>query len=231
MFATFVRFLSVAVLVIGVADVVDAQVDKPKKPTSSPADGKPNPALLDPSLAKEKAPEKFRVKFTTTKGDVVIEVVRSWSPNGADRFYNLVKIGYFEDIAFFRVINNFMVQFGIHGNPRVSSAWSGANIKDDTVVQSNKRGFITFAKTGAPNSRSTQFFINYKNNANLDGMGFSPFGKVVEGMDVVNSIYKVGEGAPRGPGPGQQNIKTLGNKYLKENFPKLDYIKTAALVK
>lgn len=190
----------------------------------------PKAALLAPADATEQAPDQFRVKLETTRGPVVLEITRAWAPNGADRFYNLVKIGFFEDIAFFRVIPNFMVQFGIHGTPEVARAWQKATIQDDPVVQSNERGFITYAKTGRPHSRATQFFINFKHNKNLDRMGFSPFGKVVEGMDVVDAIYKVGEGAPRGPGPHQGKIQTQGNAYLKESYPKLDYIQRAVLL-
>jgi peptidyl-prolyl cis-trans isomerase A (cyclophilin A) len=191
----------------------------------------PSPALLDPSLAKDKAPDSFKVKFVTTKGDFVIEVTRDWAPNGADRFYNLVKIGYFKDIAFFRNIAGFMVQFGIHGSPAVNAKWREANIKDDPVTQSNTPGFVTYAQTGRPHSRSTQFFVNFGDNANLDGMRFAPFGKVVEGMDVVKSLYDgYGEGAPRGRGPDQGRVQEEGNVYLKKDFPKLDYIKTATIV-
>lgn len=190
----------------------------------------PSPALLDPSRATEQAPEKFRVKLQTTEGPVVIEVTRAWSPHGADRLYNLVKIGFFEDIAFFRVIPNFMAQFGIHGDPEVARAWRGANIPDDPVVESNRRGTLTFAKTGAPNSRSTQFFINFRDNRNLDRMGFSPVGEVVEGMEAIDAIHKVGEGAPRGPGPSQRRIQAQGNVYLKEAYPDLDYVESAELV-
>jgi peptidyl-prolyl cis-trans isomerase A (cyclophilin A) len=194
-------------------------------------DGKPNPALLDPSLAEEKAPDKFRAKFTTTKGDFVIEVTRDWAPNGADRFYNMVKIGYLNDVAFFRNIEGFMVQFGINGNPKVNGKWREANIKDDRVVKSNTPGYVTFAQTGRPNSRSTQVFINFGDNARLDGQRFAPFGKVVEGMDVVKSLYNgYGEGAPNGRGPDQGRIQFEGNEYLKKSFPKLDYIKKAVIV-
>lgn len=186
--------------------------------------------LKDPSKANEKAPESFKVKFTTTKGDFTLEITRAWSPLGADRFYNLVKAGFFTDIALFRVIDGFMAQFGIHGDPAVSAAWRAAQIKDDPVKQSNGRGYISYAMAG-PNTRTTQFFINFADNGNLDGMGFSPFGKVVEGMDVVDGIYKgYGEGAPRGMGPDQGRIQREGNKYLKADFPKLDYIKSASLL-
>jgi peptidyl-prolyl cis-trans isomerase A (cyclophilin A) len=186
--------------------------------------------LKDPSKAVEKAPDTFKVKFNTTKGDFTLEINRSWAPLGADRFYNLVKAGFFTDLAFFRVIEGFMVQFGIHGDPSVAAAWRGARIQDDPVKESNKPGYITYAMAG-PNTRTTQFFINYGNNARLDGMGFSPFGKVTEGMDVVNSIYNgYGEGAPSGMGPDQGMTQMKGNAYLKADFPKMDYIKSAQLL-
>ena len=181
-------------------------------------------ALSNPKLAQEKAPEAFKVKFRTSKGEFTIESQREWSPLGADRFYNMVKIGYFTDIAFFRVISGFMAQFGIHGDPAISAHWSNAQIQDDPVIKSNKKGYISFAMAG-PNTRTTQLFINFGNNANLDSMGFSPFGKVIEGMDVVDSIYSgYGEGAPSGRGPGQGLIQSRGNEYLKKDFPQLDYI-------
>ena len=185
--------------------------------------------LKNPSLANAKAPETFKVKFTTTKGDFTLEVTRSWSPLGADRFYNLVKAGFFTDVAFFRVIEGFMVQFGIHGDPAVSAAWRGANIKDDAVVQSNKKGYVSYAMSG-PGTRTTQMFINYGNNVRLDGMGFSPFAEVTDGMDVVESIYSgYGEGAPSGMGPDQGSVQMQGNAYLKKDFPKLDYILRAVI--
>jgi len=189
-----------------------------------------NSALLDPSLATEQAPEQFRVEFDTTKGKLVIEVHRDWAPNGADRFYNLVKIGFFEDIAFFRVIPSFMAQFGIHGDPAVSKAWQQATIQDDLVTQSNERGYITYAKTRRHNSRTTQLFINLKTNKRLDRQGFAPLGKVVEGMPVVDAIYKIGEGAPRGSGPAQPRIQAEGNAYLKKEFGTLDYLKSARIL-
>jgi peptidyl-prolyl cis-trans isomerase A (cyclophilin A) len=209
------------------AESKDAKESKESKESKAES----NPALLDPSLANDEAPESFKVKFVTTKGDFVIEVTRDWAPNGAARFYNLVKIGYFRDLAFFRNIAGFMVQFGIHGDPAVSEKWRSANIKDDPVKQSNKPGYVTYAQSGLPNSRSTQYFINFGDNANLDSKRFAPFGKVVEGMDVVESLYNgYGEGAPRGRGPDQGRIQEEGNAFLKKDFPKLDYIKTATIV-
>jgi peptidyl-prolyl cis-trans isomerase A (cyclophilin A) len=187
---------------------------------------------LDPATAKDKAPAVYKAKFTTTKGDFVVEVHRDWAPLGADRFYNLVKRGYFTDVAFFRVIKGFMVQFGIHGSPDMNRVWKEAHIDDDpTGKQSNSRGMVTFATAG-PNTRTTQLFINYADNANLDSMGFAPIGKVVQGMDVVDALEGMyGEGAPRGRGPSQPKMQAEGNAYLKADFPKLDYIKSAAIVK
>jgi cyclophilin family peptidyl-prolyl cis-trans isomerase len=197
-------------------------------PMRSEAQGKAAP---DPAKATEKAPNVFKVKMTTTKGDFVVEVHRDWAPNGADRFYNLVKQGYFTDIAFFRVVKGFMVQFGIHGDPAVSRQWRSATIQDDpTGKQSNTKGMVTFAMAG-PNTRTTQIFINYADNSRLDSMGFPPFGKVIEGMKVVDAIEGVyGEGAPQGNGPNQGKIQGEGNTYLKASFPKLDYLKKATLL-
>lgn len=191
-----------------------------------------NPALTNPAKAVEKAPDNFRVKFETTAGDFQVDVVRDWSPHGVDRFYNLVKIGYFEDVAFYRVMKGFMAQFGFHGDPAVNKAWSSAFIVDDPVKMSNTTGRLVFANMGRPNSRSTQFFINYGENRNLDNMGFAPFGEVVgDGMDVVRALYgDYGECAPRGRGPHQGYLSQQGNAYLKENFPKLDYIKNVVLI-
>jgi peptidyl-prolyl cis-trans isomerase A (cyclophilin A) len=188
------------------------------------------PDLTDPDKLKEKAPESFKVKFETTKGNFTVEVTRSLSPNGADRFYNLVRSGYFKDVAFFRVIPGFMCQFGIHGDPKISAAWHKAQIPDDPVKSSNTRGAVTFAMAG-PNTRTTQLFISFGDNSRLDSMGFSPFGKVTEGMDVVDKINgEYGEGAPRGRGPDQGRIQTDGNAYLKKDFPNLDYLKSATVV-
>ena len=214
-----------------VAKTEEKKSKKPADDDDDEADGKPNPALLDPSLAKDEAPDKFKAKFLTTKGEFVIEVTRDWAPNGADRFYNLVKIGYFKDVAFFRNIEGFMVQFGLNGDPKVNAKWSAANIKDDRVKESNKPGYITFAQASSPNSRSTQFFINFGDNSRLDRDRFAPFGKVIEGMDIVNSLYNgYGESAPQGRGPEQGRLKEEGNAYLKKSFPKLDYIKRVSII-
>ncbi|MCW8985483.1 MAG: peptidylprolyl isomerase [Thermoanaerobaculales bacterium] len=191
---------------------------------------KPNPALLDASLATEKAPDLYQVKMETTAGEFIIEVHREWAPRGADRFYNLVRIGYFENVAFFRVLAGFMAQAGFHGNPAVSKVWLNALIKDDPVKQSNSPGTVSFAMRG-PDTRSAQIFINYGDNSYLDESGFSPFGKVVEGMESVEALYSgYGEGEPNGKGPGQGKLYRQGNDYLKAEFPELDYITRASIV-
>lgn len=180
----------------------------------------------DPSKLTATAPDTFKAQFDTTKGKFTIEVTRSLSPNGADRFYNLVRSGYFTDIAFFRVVPGFMCQFGIHGDPVVSAKWRDANIADDPVKGSNTRGTVTFATAG-PGTRTTQLFINFGNNTFLDGQGFSPFGKVTDGMDVVDKIdSEYGENAP----DVQGRIQNEGNAYLKKTFPNLDYIKSATIL-
>ncbi len=189
-----------------------------------------NSALFDPTRADEKAPATYNVKFETTRGDILIKVTRNWAPNGADRFYNLVKIGYFDDTAFFRVLPGFMAQFGINGNPEVNRIWKNSQIPDDSVKESNRRGYLTFATAG-PDTRTTQLFINFADNSRLDGQGFAPIGKIVQGMSVVDSIYSgYGEGAPQGKGPNQGFIQGGGNVYLKKFFPKVDYIKKASIV-
>ena len=190
--------------------------------------------LMKPAALTDKAPDTFRVKVETSKGDFVVEVHRTWAPNGADRFYNLVKAGYYDGVRFFRVLRDpkpFMAQFGIHGDPAVSAVWRGATIPDDPVKESNKRGYLTYATAG-PNTRTTQLFVNYGDNSFLDGQGFAPFGQVVEGMEVVDNLHGgYGEGPPRGNGPDQGKVQTEGNKYLDEKFPKLDVIKKAAVLK
>src|SRR5579859_4550137 len=186
--------------------------------------------LLRPALLTAKAPATYEVKFTTTKGDFVLKVTRAWAPLGADRFYNLVRHHFYDNTSFFRVLKGFVVQWGISAYPPVSAAWSHAPIKDDTVVQSNLRGYLTYAM-GGPNTRTTQVFINLVDNKRLDGLGFAAFGQVTEGMDVVDSLYSgYGEGAPDGKGPAQDTIEKTGKPYLDKDFPLLDFIKTTSLI-
>jgi peptidyl-prolyl cis-trans isomerase A (cyclophilin A) len=187
--------------------------------------------LANPGALTEKAPATYKARFDTSKGPIVLEVRRDWAPNGADRFYNLVRNGFYDNTRFFRVISGFMVQFGINGDPAISSHWRAATIKDDPVRQSNTRGMITFATSG-PNSRTSQVFINFADNSQLDKMGFSPFGHVTTGMNVVDGLYSgYGEGAPNGRGPDQGRIQTEGNAYLTKQFPRMDYVKKATIEK
>jgi peptidyl-prolyl cis-trans isomerase A (cyclophilin A) len=204
------------VAMLASSSVVSAQ-------TAAPA-GKA--ALKNPAALKEQAPAVFKASFDTSAGVFVIEVHRDWAPLGADRFYNLVKSGFFDNVRFFRVIPGFMVQFGMHGDPAVQAAWSNARINDDPVKESNKRGYITYAKPNMPNSRSTQVFINFGDNANLDAQGFAPFGKVITGMNVVDKL-NASYGAT--PGNDQGNIQAGGNAYLEKTYPKLDFIKKAII--
>ncbi len=176
--------------------------------------------------AAEQAPDTFKVQVETSKGNFTIEVTRKWAPNGADRFYELVKKDFYKDTRFFRVVPGFMVQWGINGDPSVQKSWREATFKDDPVTASNQRGYITYAKTGAPDSRSTQLFINFGDNSFLDSQGFAPFGRVTEGMDVVDKIN-----AEYKERPDQGRIQSKGNEYLKESFPNLDYIKSIKLLK
>jgi len=185
--------------------------------------------LENPAALREQAPATYKVRFDTTKGVFVVEVTRAWAPRGADRFYNLVKNGFYDNARFFRVISGFMVQFGINGDPAVMAKWRAAQIPDDQVTQSNNRGTITFATAGA-NTRTSQVFINFGDNSQLDQSGFAPFGRVASGMNVVDSINaEYGEGAPRGRGPDQSRIQSEGNTYLAKAFPRLDYIKKATI--
>jgi peptidyl-prolyl cis-trans isomerase A (cyclophilin A) len=180
------------------------------------------------------APAAYKVDFDTSAGIFTVEVHRDWAPNGADRFYNLVKNGYFDNIRFFRVIPGFMVQFGINGDPALNTVWKDARIPRDPVKQSNGRGYLSFAMQGGPSgpdTRTTQVFINFGDNAQLDASGFAPFGKVTK-MDVVDKIYSgYGEGAPSGKGPDQGRLQAEGNAYLTKDFPKMDYIKKATIAK
>ena len=171
---------------------------------------------------RAKAPAEYDVKFVTTAGEFTVKVTRAWAPNGADRFYNLVRHHFYDGAAFFRVLPGFMAQFGLSAYPEVSKVWENANIKDDPIVQSNHRGFVSFATAG-PNTRTTQVFINYGNNEALDKSGFSAFAVVSDGMEVVDKLYNgYGEGAPDGHGPDQGLIGNRGRAYLEKGFPKLD---------
>lgn len=182
--------------------------------------------LLNPNSTEmsQTAPDVYRVKFETSQGDFSLEVIRAWAPKGADRFYNLVNNGFYDEARFFRVVPGFVVQFGINGDPTISARWRGASIEDDPVTQSNRQGTITFATSG-PNSRTTQVFINYGDNTYLDGQGFAPFGRVVEGMALVDRIT-----AEYGQTPNQGMIQTQGNAYLTAQFPNMDYIRKATIV-
>jgi cyclophilin family peptidyl-prolyl cis-trans isomerase len=187
--------------------------------------------LANPAALKEQAPAIYKARFDTSKGAFVIEVHRDWAPHGADRFYNLVKNGFYDNVRFFRVISGFMVQFGINGNPAIAAKWRVATIPDDPVRVSNKRGTITFATAG-PGTRTTQVFINFADNAGLDGQGFAPFGQVVSGMNVVDMLYAgYGEGAPQGNGPDQNRLQQEGNAYLARDFKRMDYVKKASIVR
>ena len=232
MIRTLVRSAAVsglALLLLAVAATVAASRPEPEV---AGEEAKPHPALLDPSLAAERAPDTFRVKLDTTKGDIVIRVHRDWAPHGADRFYNLVKIGYYDGARFYRVIQGFMAQVGFAADPSVSAAWSAARIPDDPIVQANTRGMVTFAQPASPNARTAQFFINYADNSYLKEHGaFAPFGEVVSGMEVADALYAgYGEGAPSGRGPSQPRIARDGNAYLDAEFPKLDAIERATIL-
>lgn len=188
---------------------------------------KPIPA---PGKRDPQAPEQFRVRFQTTKGDFVAEINRQWSPRGVDRFHQMVAVGYFEDVAIFRAVQNFMFQFGLHGNPDVNKDWAEARIEDDSPVGvSNLPGTLCFAKTGAPNSRSVQMFINLGQNVPLDGQGFTPFGKVVQGMDVVRAINTEYGENPSGEDV-QGKLKREGNNYVLGRFPRIDLIRSVEFV-
>ena len=183
-------------------------------------------ALTKPASLKERGPDVYKAKFDTSIGVFVIEVHAAWAPNGADRFYNLVKNGYYDGCRFFRVLPGFMVQFGLNGDPAIQKYWENANIPDDKVTQGNTRGYVTFAKSALPNSRTTQVFINFVDNSRLNRDGFAPFGKVISGMEVVDKIY-----SGYGQQPNQARISSEGNAYLTKSFPKLDYIKKATIEK
>jgi peptidyl-prolyl cis-trans isomerase A (cyclophilin A) len=210
------RVFVTAILTAGLAAGVAAQAgDTPAPP--------PTPTLKDPSSLIEAAPDKYRVKFDTSAGEIVIEVEKDWAPRGATRFYNLVKNGYYDDCRFFRVMNNFMAQVGINGDPAISKVWRGAIILDDVRKQTNERSYVSFA-AGGKNTRTTQIFINIKDNKALDDQNLVPFGKVVSGMNVVENLYREYSDKPQ-----QAKIQAEGNAYLQKSFPKLDYIKKATI--
>jgi peptidyl-prolyl cis-trans isomerase A (cyclophilin A) len=224
------RRLSLMLMVTLGACSTEKSGDKPL--TTPSATGRV--ALLVPGSDKSSmtAPDSFKVRFETTKGNFVMQVHRDWAPSGADRFYYLAKNGFYDDTRFFRAVENFMVQFGLSGDPKLSGVWRDKYIYDDSVKQSNHRGFVTYAKGGA-NTRTTQLFINYKDNGrSLDGQGFAPFGQVVEGMEVVDQLFK-GYGdsqAAGGKGPDQTRIRNEGNTYLDRDFPKLDKIVKTSVI-
>lgn len=182
--------------------------------------------LKSPASLTEQAPATYKVNLDTSKGLIVIEVHRDWAPIAADRFYNLVKNGFYDDARFFRVVPNFMVQFGMNADPAITRVWNNVPMKDEPTKQGNKKGYVTFARTSAPNSRGTQLFINYKDNNFLDAQGFAAFGQVTAGMDIAEKIT-----AQYGEKPEQGQITAAGNAYLNKEFPKLDFIKTASIAK
>jgi len=178
----------------------------------------------------QQSPDLFKVNFDTSKGPVVVEIHRDWAPNGVDHFYTLVKTGFFDQVRIYRVVRDFVALFGIAADPKTNALWANGNIPDDPVRQSNVRGTLTYAATGMPNSRSTQLFFNLRNNSMLDSRGFAPIGKVVSGMDAVDSFYNsYGDMPPNGMGPDPSMIGEQGNSYLDNHFPRLDYIKKATV--
>ena len=219
-------------LLTGCASSIYSQVaantsSVPKRGEAAQQEGADNP-LLNPEEATEQAPDKFRVKFETTAGNFVVECTREWSPNGVDRLYNLVKIGFFQDVAVFRAIEGFMFQFGIHGDPEVSKAWKNANINDDEQKEgvSNQKGYLSFAMAG-PDTRTTQLFVNLGDNSGLDNMGFTPIGVIVSGMEVIDEVNtEYGENDRS----DQMNFQMDGNSFIKEKYPNLDFITSASLV-
>ena len=210
-------FVHLAALLLAFAGCAAAQETQPDRA-----------ALMDPEseAMTAQAPDTFDARFTTTAGEFVIRVHREWAPRGADRFYNLVRHGFYDDQRFFRVLPGFVAQWGIPGDPALSRVWRTATIDDDPVEHSNSRGTVVFATSG-PDSRTTQLFVNLADNRRLDAMGFAPFGEVIEGLPVVESLYsRYGEAASQ----QQQRIQREGNAFLDEAFPELDQIETAAIM-
>jgi peptidyl-prolyl cis-trans isomerase A (cyclophilin A) len=225
--------LTVVLLLCMMGLLAPAAVAGQAKPAAPPtkAHASVGSSLLRPSTLNAKAPEEFDVTFTTTKGDFIVHVTRAWAPLGADRFYNLVKRGFFTNASFFRVVPGFVVQFGLNADPKISAAWEKAVIKDDPVKQSNKTGYLTFA-TGGPNTRTTQIFINLRDNGpSLDNMGFAPFGQVTAGMEVVQHLYSGYGDLPEmgGHGPSEDRISQGGKVYLDKNFPMLDSMRSVGV--
>jgi peptidyl-prolyl cis-trans isomerase A (cyclophilin A) len=218
------KTLMTTLLACGIALAQTPAAKAPAAPQKAAPAAAAGSDLLKPQTLTAKAPETYKVKFTTTKGDVIIQVTRAWAPLGADRFYNLVKSGFYKDAAFFRVLPRFVAQFGISARPEVAAAWDHAYIKDDKVTQSNKRGTLTFATAG-PNTRTTQIFINFSDNKGLDSQGFAPFGEVTEGMEAVDKFF-----AGYGESPDQGRITAFGKTYLDKNFPNLDRIVSAVVM-
>ena len=178
------------------------------------------------------AADSFIVDFTTSKGAFAMEVNPSWAPNGAARFRELVVAGFYDDARFFRVLTGFVVQWGINGTPATNAMWSNSTIKDDPVVKSNTRGYVSFAQTALPDSRTTQLFVNLANNARLDSRGFTPVGRVIDGLNRADAFYGgYGDGPPSGKGPDQDRMAAEGNEYLIRNYPRLDYVREARIVR
>jgi len=186
--------------------------------------------LTDPGAETVRAPEEYWAELATSEGDIVLHVVRVWSPHAADRFYNLVRAGFYDQSAFFRTIDGFVAQFGLSAIPEVNAAWRDATMPDDPVILSNTRGRASFAMRGVPNSRTTQLFINLSDNQNLDGMGFAPFGEVVAGFEVLDALHRTGEGAPRGSGPDQMELVAQGNALIDARYPEIDRVLTASIL-
>jgi peptidyl-prolyl cis-trans isomerase A (cyclophilin A) len=214
--------LAAALALLALAACDPAPAGPPAPPAAAPSSSTP---LLDPNHPEMKAtaPAEYKVRFSTDAGDFVIQVTRAWAPQGADRFYNLVRAGFYDGARFFRVVPDFVAQFGLNAEPRVSAVWRGATIPDDPVQKSNERGTISFATSG-PNSRTTQAFFNFKDNARLDAMGFSPFGRVIAGIGVIDAINPEYREQPE-----QGRIESEGNAYLTRDFPRLTFILKAAI--
>jgi peptidyl-prolyl cis-trans isomerase A (cyclophilin A) len=225
------RPISTARLLLAAALLAATLLGACAAPFAGPA--APDPARLlqpDHPEMQRTAPDTFEVHFETTQGDFVMEVVREWAPIGADRFYNLARHGYYDGVRFFRVLPGFVVQFGISGDPAVSAAWREMRMADDPVVQSNERGYVSYAMAG-PDTRTVQVFINLRDNSRLDAQGFAPFARVASGMEVVEVLHAgYGEGAPRGEGPEQERIQAEGEAYLEAEFPELDRVVRARVV-